>query len=91
MAADVELWMSFDDIYRLALSIPVDTCKRFSVHPLAWLRYLGFTIYGNEGHISTLPGGPEVKYYQPDILPGTYYYVSQGESYSSDPRPVGHL
>ncbi|KAF8960923.1 hypothetical protein BDZ97DRAFT_1940255 [Flammula alnicola] len=77
MTTNVELWMPFNDIYRPALSIPVDTCQRFSVHPLTWLRYLGFTIYGNEGHISTLPGGPEVEYYQADIPPGIYYYVSQ--------------
>jgi len=62
MGANVELQMSFDSIYQIALSIPVDTCQRFSIHPLPWLRhgYLGFTIYGKEGDISTLPGGPKV-------------------------------
>ena len=50
------------------------------VHPLTWLHYLGYTIYGNEGHISTLLDGPEVEYYQADTPPGIYYYyVSQGE------------
>ena len=83
MAATVELQMPIDDIYQPALSIPVDMCQRFSLHPLTWLRYLGFIIYGTEGHISTAPGGPEVDYYQADIKPGIYYYVSpaQGESY----------
>ncbi|KAF8960929.1 hypothetical protein BDZ97DRAFT_2035202 [Flammula alnicola] len=69
MATNVELWMPFNGTYRPALIIPVGECQRFSVHPLTWLRYLGFTIYGNEGHISTLPGGPEVEYYQADIPP----------------------
>ena len=87
MAANVELWMFFDGIYQPALSIPVDTCQQFlEHHPLTWLRYLGYTIYSNEGHISTLPDGPEVEYYQADIPPGIYYYVSQGESNSSSPR-----
>lgn len=81
MATNVELWMSFNDVYQAVLSIPVDMCQRFSIHPLLWLRYVGYTIYGNEGHISTLQDGPEVDYYQVPIPPGIYYYVtiSQGE------------
>ena len=81
MAANVELWMPFDSVYEHALSIPVNACQRFSLHPLTWLRYLGYTIFGNEGLISSSPGGPEVKYSQTTILPGSYYYVSQGEPY----------
>jgi hypothetical protein len=77
MAANVELWMRFDDTYQPALSIP---CQRFSVHPLTWLRYVGFTVDGSQGYIS-VPGGPEVDYYQATIQPGIYHYVSQGESY----------
>ena len=72
--------MQFDGVYQPALSIPVAECQHFSVHPLTWLRYVGFTIYGSEGYIS-VPGGPEVDYYQAAIQPGTYHYVSQGESY----------
>jgi hypothetical protein len=67
--------MPFNDTYHHALSIPDKICQCFSVHPLTWLWYLGFTIYGNEGHISTSPGGPEVDYYQE---PGVYYYITQG-------------
>jgi len=85
MATSVELWMSFDDTYHHALSIPVDTCQRFAVYPLTWLRYVGYTIYGSEGHISTSPDGPEVEYYQADIPLDTYYYVSQ-ESFLLDPN-----
>jgi len=78
----VELRMPIDGIYQSALSIPVEACQRFSVHPFTWLRYLAFTIHGTEGHISTAPvSGPEVDYYQTDIQPGIYYYVSQGKSY----------
>lgn len=81
MATNVELWMLFDNEYQHALSIPVDSCQRFSVHPFTWLRYLGFTIFGNEGRIFSSPDGPEVEYYQSIILPGNYYYVSQGKSF----------
>jgi hypothetical protein len=81
MAANVELWINVDDVYHPALSVAVDTCELFSLHPLTWLRYLGFTICGNEGRISTLPDGVEVDYYQANIQPGVYYYVSQGESF----------
>ena len=86
MAANVDLWMQFNDVYHHALSIPVDTCHRFSVHPLTWLRYLGFTIHGIEGHISALPGGPEVSYFERDNIRGVYYYIAQGESYFSVAR-----
>jgi len=50
MAANVDLWIEFDGSYHSTLSIPVPDCQRFSIHPLRWLRYLGFTIYGTEGH-----------------------------------------
>jgi len=66
-------------------------CQQFSVHPLTWLCYLGFAIYGKEGHISATPGGPEVDYYQANIQPGIYYYVSQGEPYFSVLGPIIHL
>jgi hypothetical protein len=91
MAANVELRMLFNGTYQPALSIPVATCRLFSIHPLTWLRYLGFVIYGSEGHISTLPNGPEVEYYEADIQAGIYYYISAGKLYSSVPGPVVHL
>ncbi len=87
----VELWMPIDGIYKSALSIPVEACQHFSVHPLTWLRYLAFTIHGTEGHISTAPGGPVVDYYQTDIKPGIYYYVSQGKSYFVVQGPLIHF
>ena len=41
MAANVELCMSFNDVYQPVLSIPVTACQRFSIHPFLWLRYVG--------------------------------------------------
>jgi hypothetical protein len=84
MAVKVELRIKVGNVYHPALSIPVDACQHFSVHPLTWLRYLGFTISGNEGHVSTLPDGPEVDHLQANIPPGNYYYVSQ-DLYLLDP------
>ena len=91
MAANVDLWVPMDGLHHHALSIPIDTCHRFSVHPLTWLRYLGYTIHGSEGHISALLDGPEVDYLERDNIQGVYYYIAQGESYFSVPGPVVNL
>jgi hypothetical protein len=91
---DVQLWIRFGGEFRLSLSIPVDTCQRFSLHPLTWLRFLGYTIYGKEGYISRELDGEEVADYRPGggaVSPGNYYYISHGESYSSESGPVAHL
>ncbi|KIL55307.1 hypothetical protein M378DRAFT_188679 [Amanita muscaria Koide BX008] len=78
MAAIVELQMPIDGEYQPALSIPVETCQRFSVHPLRWLRYVGFTI-GTEGHISQSAAGPVVRYSEVDIQAGVYYYIPDSQ------------
>ena len=79
MAANIELWMSFDEEYQLTLSIPVATLHSFSVRPLAWLRYLASTIYGTEGYISSEKGGDEVDYNTSTDFCDQYYYVSEGK------------
>ncbi|KAF8340795.1 hypothetical protein F5887DRAFT_888503 [Amanita rubescens] len=86
----VELQMPIDDEYQHALFIPVETCQRFSVHPLSWLRYVGFTIYGTEGHIFRSATGPVVRYSEVDIKAGVYYYIpdSQGKSYFGVQGPL---
>jgi hypothetical protein len=90
MATIVELHMPIDGEYQPTLSIPVETCQRFSVHPLRWLRYIGFTIYGTEGHIFRSPAGPVVRYSEVDIQAGVYYYIpdSQGKSYFGIQGPL---
>ena len=80
MAANLELWIRVHNSYEHALSIPIDECQRFSVHPPTWLRYLGFTICGTEGHISRSQGGTEIEYLETAIKGGDYYYEAQGES-----------
>lgn len=85
--------MAVDNTSQRALTIPITTCLRFSVFPLTWLCYLGFTICGREGHISDSPDGSEITYRPtgppdnepPVIQPGVYYYVAKGESYFNIP------
>jgi hypothetical protein len=84
MATDVnvQLWIRFGDEYQHALSIPVDICQKFALHPLTWLRFLGYAIYGKEGYISRERDGEQVGDYRPGgaaISVGNYYYISQGE------------
>ena len=83
-SVNILLWIRLGDAYRHALSIPVHECQRFSLHPLTWLRFLGYAIYGKEGYISRERDGEEVADYRPDgvaISAGNYYYISQGESF----------
>jgi hypothetical protein len=75
----VKLWLSFDSVTKLALSIPVDKCSSFSVNPLKWLRYLGFVIYGQEGYLSRSKAGPEIDDYTANIEARSYYFVSHGK------------
>jgi hypothetical protein len=76
---NVELWLSFDDSDKLALSIPLAECERYAIHPLKWLRFLGYTIYGQAGHLSTLKNGPVINSYEVNIEARSYYYVSEGK------------
>lgn len=76
---EVRLWLSIDNVSRLALSIPIAKCGTFSVNPLKWLRFLGFAIYGQEGYLSTSMDGPEINDYTANILEArSYYFISEG-------------
>ena len=68
----------FDNVTKLALSIPLAKCGSFSVNPLKWLRFLGFAIYGQEGYLSTSKGGPEIDDYMAEIEARSYYFISEG-------------
>lgn len=91
-SVNVELWIRFGDEYQHALSIPVHECQRFSLHPLTWLRFLGYTIYGKEGYISLERDGEQVADYRPDgvaISGGNYYYISQDSDFRLlDPKAM---
>lgn len=77
----VRLWLSFPDVTqtKLALSIPLHTCNTFAVNPLKWLRFLGFAIYGREGHLSLSKDGPDLGDYAAPIEACSYFFVSEGK------------
>ena len=76
---ELRLRLSFGNVTRLALSIPLDKCRIFSVNPLKWLRFLGFAIYGREGYLSTSEAGPEIDDYTAGIEVRSYYFILEGK------------
>jgi len=80
--ASIDLYIGIDNAYIPVLSIPVDDCNRFALKPLRWLRFLGYAIYGNHGHISTTADGPPVDY-ESAIGEAHYYFASAGTSIHS--------
>ena len=81
--ASVELHIRIDNTYIPVLSIPVDDCNRFALNPLRWLRFLGYAIYGSQGHISATADGPPVDYESAVEGGAHYYFTSQGTSIHS--------
>jgi hypothetical protein len=75
----VKLRLSFGNVTRLALSIPLDKCDTFAINPLKWLRFLGFAIYGRQGYLSTSEAGPEIDDYTAGIKARLYYFISEGK------------
>jgi hypothetical protein len=73
--ASIQLFIQIDNTWMPALTIPVADCNRFSLKPLKWLRFLGYTIYGREGYISARIGGRAVNY-QSAVQGGSCYYFN---------------
>ncbi len=69
MSTDVELWLysGSHEIDILALSIPVAECRNYAIHPLKWMKYLGYAIYGAEGRLSTRRDGLEICDFAADV------------------------
>jgi hypothetical protein len=78
-SSNIKLWLSFSGTSKLALSIPVDRATAFAVYPLKWLRFLGYAIYGREGHLSTSRVGSEIDDYAADIEARSYHFIAQGK------------
>ncbi|KAG9310493.1 hypothetical protein JVU11DRAFT_9638 [Chiua virens] len=79
----VKLLLAIGNHSEVALSIPLAECTTFSNSPLKWLRFLGFTIYGQQGYLSETEGGADLNNYTAQIEPRPYYFVSK-----SDPRLI---
>jgi hypothetical protein len=52
----LSLYFPEKEEYIHVLTIPLQKCFEFSHKPLKWLRYLGYTLYGKEGHIYSMDG-----------------------------------
>lgn len=82
---DLSLYLSEEKRYLHVLSIPLQKCLTFSLKPLKWLRYIGYCLYGRQGHLyssPTLPSGNDshADYDLPLLESRHYYYYSEGES-----------
>jgi hypothetical protein len=75
-----ELYLQVNGSWRSILTIPNDDFNRFTTRPLAWLRFLGYAIYGRDGHLKTRPNGPQLDSYNTGVadLNRRYYYQSPG-------------
>ncbi|KAF9508797.1 hypothetical protein BS47DRAFT_1350045 [Hydnum rufescens UP504] len=76
---EVELWFSFNNLTRHALSIPITECQKYAVNPLKWLRFLGYAICGQQGQLSISNTGPPIDDYLAAIEARPYYFVSQDD------------
>jgi len=79
----IELHIRIDNAYIPVLSIPFDDCNRFALKPLRWLRFIGYTIYGNQGHISAAADGPPVDYESAIEGGARFYFTSAGTGINS--------
>ena len=67
-----------DNATKLALSISLAPRCTFALHPLQWLHFLGFAIYGHGGYISASKGGTEIDDYEATLEARSYYFVPEG-------------
>src|ERR1700761_304044 len=80
----VVLWLWFKFLkppsYFRVLSIPIHECRRFSLKPLKWLRYLGYAIYGKPGCLKAGPSSDNLQEvdYDREIESRSYYFYSDG-------------
>ena len=92
---NVELWLYSNEIDILALSIPLAECRKYAIHPLKWLKYLGYAIYGAEGCLSISKAGPEIDNLDAAVEARPYYFNSQSKSDLSRfmilAKPVNHF
>jgi hypothetical protein len=76
----VELWLLFNNVEKLALSIPLAECHNFAIYPLKWIRFLGFAIYGCQGYLRIeSKTGPAIDNYEAKIEARAYYFVPEGK------------
>ena len=65
------------------VTIPEADLCRFCIHPLKWVRYLGFTIVGVSGDLSREANGGPIQSYTGATsrqLRGQYFYIADGQN-----------
>jgi hypothetical protein len=76
---DVELYLLLAEQWQPTLRIPSSEFSQYTIKPLKWLRFLGYAIYGQEGHLSLTPDGDSVDVEPPVLeLKTTYYFRAEG-------------
>ncbi|KAJ7140310.1 hypothetical protein C8R43DRAFT_1018296 [Mycena crocata] len=54
----LRLYITVSSTWTLFLDIPVNEALRLSTRPVKWLRFLGWCIHGQPGHLTALDGSP---------------------------------
>ena len=75
----VDLWIRIGGKGMLALCIPIHKCQELAVHPLKWVHYLGYAIYGRPGYLSLSETGPPITDYTANVEAQAYYFKSNGK------------
>ncbi|KAF8955302.1 hypothetical protein BDZ97DRAFT_1858628 [Flammula alnicola] len=84
---DINLHLSYQNEEIVALTIPIDDIKRLSLHPLKWLRYVAFAVFGAPGRLALTSdaNAPDVDYDVPlGEISGDYYYIPDRELHLVD-------
>ena len=77
--AEIEIFLSIDEMRISFLSIPCSDIERLAVSPFQWIRYVMFAICGVRGDLCTTPNGPAVAYEDTGIANDKYYYRPSGK------------
>ncbi|KAJ7207063.1 hypothetical protein GGX14DRAFT_456059 [Mycena pura] len=86
----IALHMQMSESWQRVLVMPLDEMKKLSTRPLRWLRYMGYCIYGAEGHLqATILGHNAVDPNQTTGLANDYYYFSSHPARFIDIEAIG--
>ncbi|PVF97566.1 hypothetical protein CPB86DRAFT_815434 [Serendipita vermifera] len=81
MTAQIRLWLHLNSEWIPIISIPREEFVKYTTRPLKWLRYVGSTVYGQEGILKGGPNDPEIGNYMAEgvyALLSDYFYYSAG-------------
>ncbi|KAK0457770.1 uncharacterized protein EV420DRAFT_1687541 [Desarmillaria tabescens] len=90
MSKIINLHLSTDGAPVQALAVPAEDMRRLLYHPLKWLRYVSFAIFGAAGQLSLMANGPVIDNENTPLekLVTDYYYVPNCELHLVDPHAL---